>query len=189
MPAKGKKKRTPLQIQADREKISELHLRRYSSREIAIIVKQSHAQVCKEIKAVTEEWKKRTSLDIETVKQEELIRLQSVERAAWDAWEKSKTKRTKKGTKLRTGGEHGSSNEESLTTENLLGSPEFLNIVKGCVQERNKMLGNYAPVKQEHSGRVGLDVEAVILEIPRNGTEPDTQRAATHLSSEPGPAN
>src|SRR5690606_5166344 len=90
MGQKGEKQRTKLQLEADRARSAEFILRGYSQKQIAEETGLSEATVSRDVAHIRKKWKESPLIDFSEAKQQELARLEAVERAAWAAWEASK---------------------------------------------------------------------------------------------------
>jgi hypothetical protein len=148
---------TSAEKDAVRHKILMLSLRNMSNSEIAkhSYVKQYNLTVddIKDIlKSFDDDWKRDNQAVQDFSKTRELRKTELVEREAWQTFEKSKLGTTTVTRK--TGGRDG--DIEIVTTKNGQENLKALELVLECIKERNKMVGNHAPVKSEHSGSVEL---------------------------------
>lgn len=104
------------------------------------------------LESFEDNWKADNKVIQEFSKLREMKKTELLEREAWIAYEKSKQGVTKTTTKA--GGRDG---EITVTTHvNGQENIKALELVLECVKERNKMIGNYAPAKAEHSGSLDL---------------------------------
>lgn len=148
---------TPAEKDAVRHKILMLSLRNISNSEIA-----KHSQIKQyslttdDIKNIIEsfdtDWKRDNLAVKDFSKPRELRKTELLEREAWKVFESSKLGTTTVTRK--TGGRDGEI--EIITTKNGQENLKALELVLECIKERNKMVGNHAPVKSEHSGSVEL---------------------------------
>ncbi len=101
---------------------------------------------------------------------------------AWEAWEKSKKEAIIEQEKT-----FGKPDGDKLKTTNAertkkkikqIGDTKYLDIVKWCIQERNKILGNYAPTKTAITDTKGNDVKTAIwtIGIPNPNDQTDNEK-------------
>lgn len=142
------KTKTPEQLLARRQQVSELYLQCRSMAEIGRQLGISATQVYRDICWAREQWRTRAADAIEKHKERELVRIDHLELEAWKAWSRSigrvKTTKTETGT-----GPQGAIDKISETIERKAGDPRFLEVVNKCIESRRKILGLDAPVKSE----------------------------------------
>ena len=119
----------------------------------------------KDIDTLVEEWRKERVDEADKSLQLELQRCDTVETEAWDAWERSKTEKTKTRAKqhaiasqVNVGQTKVTKVEQTKETEQQVGDPRFLDVVYKQQVERRKLLGMYAPEKKELTGKNGSDL-------------------------------
>lgn len=151
-------------IDRDRQEVSDLYLKGYSTRQIATKISEKYAPysisyvtVSKDIKWILKEWLKHTVTDIDQLKARELEKLNKLEQTYWEAWEKSIEDYEKKSKKFK--GEVGvgkdgkpkqPTEQEIATTEMIsMGNPAYLAGIERCIDRRCKILGVDAPVKTD----------------------------------------
>jgi transcriptional regulator with XRE-family HTH domain len=149
-------KRTAFERERDLERTASLYLKGKTQQEIADEIGVSRQQVGFDIQTVQRRWRESTVINLDEAKQRELARIDELERTYWQAWEKSTGERTK--TKQEKTGGDGGQAKASVEKETLHGNPAFLTGVFNCVQERCRILGLYAPTKQELGGEVTLQI-------------------------------
>jgi hypothetical protein len=160
-------KRTTHERERDRERVAELYLGGHTYREIAEILSSErdytlvHSTVLRDMKVVEEQWRERATKHLSDWKAQELARIDKVERAAWEAWERSIGQHEVCTEK--SGGQYGP--ERQVKTEELAGDPRYLDKVAWCVSERCKILGLYAPAQTMLAADVTTRVDP-IDEIP-----------------------
>ncbi len=151
--------------------VLELYKKGYSMRQIRAEVMQrlgissySLGTVKKDVDGMLKEWRDERIRDTDSLVQIELSRIDDVTREAWDAWDKSKTdfekkKSSQKGVVADGDGEKDGDGD-IVTTElqrrveemRCCGDPRYLDIIDKQSKERRKILGLYAPEKQEITG-------------------------------------
>lgn len=166
-------KRT-LQALARREIVAELYKRGYSYREIRSEVMArlnldtySLRTVHKDVVVLLEEWRESRNINIDQAVQLELQRIDTMDKEAWEAWDKSKTdyekKRSHQFGKPSEGGD-GNGGDGQIRTTSVAqfmdemvccGDPRYLDVIHRNGVERRKILGIYAPEKQELTGKDG----------------------------------
>lgn len=161
MPAKREKHI----VDRDRQEVSTLYLKGYSSRQIANAISDkfapysvSYVTVSKDIKWLLKEWLKNTVTDIDQLKGRELEKLNILEQTYWTAWEKSIEDYQKKSKKLKgsisadkQGNVTNSPNEQEIATTDMIsmGNPAYLAGIERCIERRCKILGVDAPQKHD----------------------------------------
>ena len=165
------KRRTEAQRNADLVVITEMYLKGKTQAAIADHVGVTQQQICYDIKAITAKWEEKAIRNIDALKNQELDRINMLEREYWQAWERSQEDKivTSKATKRKAaeiGDGHDDDGEpteivapgsiEVTDTEQItgnVGNPAFLAGVQWCISERCKLLGIYAPTKAEQITR------------------------------------
>lgn len=90
----------------------------------------THSQIWYDLNALRKRWAKAGLLDFDKAQSQELAKTDRLEQEYWDAWQRvDPTDRT---------------------------APQYLAGIMKCIERRCKILGLDAPVKQEHSGAVGV---------------------------------
>ncbi len=162
-------RRSEIQIEKDREKISNWYLSGWSQRRIAAELGLSQNQILYDLKIIREQWQKNITMNLDEVKAKEMAKLHQVEKEARMAWERSQTDfkaTTVSGKTVKVeiiDPETGAvRTEEKLRptgqivhTETRAGDPRFLDQVNKCIERRCKLLGLDAPQKNEHTGKDG----------------------------------
>lgn len=119
-PAKARRDYLAAQTRA---RIAALHLRGYSQQEIADEAGIHQSRVSRHLKRIHQGYIKTAQNLIARRKARDLIKLDQIELEMWQAWEKSKDEGP--------------------------GDPRYLAEIRGCIKERAKVLGFYAPTKVE----------------------------------------
>lgn len=164
-------KRTKDQREFDLAFCSSLFLRGYTYREISERLNEENARrgvgytitkqmVYWDMQQLLIEWKRERMDNIDDYVTQELRKLDKMEVELWEAWERSKTGRTREknrqNAKPRKVLEDGDNPEyygyEETTMETSAGNPRFLDLLLNVQQRRAKMLGFDAPIKVEIPG-------------------------------------
>ena len=114
-------------------------------------------------KRVLKEWRDERLENTDDMVTEELAKIARTEREAWEAWEKSKVDHTRQRETMTgratNGGKMspvaGVKSEESVYA---CGDTRYLDIINKVSMERRKLLGLYAPEKQELTGKDGAPI-------------------------------
>lgn len=151
--------------------ISKMYVRGVTQMEMASRLGVSQGQISADVKTVLKQWQDERLHDIDRYKNEQLVRINSIEEEMWTAWEKSKvTKKvvinksksgemsdvfdptTGKMTKTQTDKywRAGTTEEEPVN-----GDMQYMNGIMWCVQERAKIIGLYAPKKVAQTDPTG----------------------------------
>ena len=144
-------KRTPTERVQQRALIADLLLKNWTQTAIGEHLKLSQSQVSRELRRIKEDWKKESNRDFDLSVEQELKRLELIERTYWQAWDKSlqpkeSTSSEKKGSEVKVG----------KRTEQRAGNPQFLKGVMECIDRRCKLLGLDAPVKSEITSEIAI---------------------------------
>ena len=150
------------QIARRRVVVSELFLRRNMTlRQIAAEVQErteqevSFQQISKDIKWIRKQWRMETIKNYEDAQNQEVAKLNEIEREAWEAYQRT-VGLHRKQTRKRGAAETDENAETTVTEEELAGDPRFLIVAKDCVEKRCKIKGLEEPVKYDVEARVGV---------------------------------
>lgn len=172
--ARNNTRRTPVAL-ARREIVSELYKRGYTYREIRSEVMKrldlktySLQTVHSDVTVLLDEWREMRNINVDQAIQLELQRIDTMDKEAWEAWDKSKTDyersaKRQKGAPTQGGGTDGGEGggfkvleaEERREDVVCCGDPRYLDIIHRNAIERRKILGIYAPEKREVTGKDG----------------------------------
>lgn len=144
-------RRTRTQRAHDLTRIAELYLTGKRQVDIAAELGVTQQQVSYDLQEIHRRWRESTLINMDEAKHRELDRLDVLERTYWAAWERSLTERTKTKQEKNAIGV----GKASVEKENLLGNPAYLAGVQSCIEQRCKIIGLYAPAKQELTGKDG----------------------------------
>lgn len=155
------RQRTLDQRLSDRAKIAELLEDGYSQAEIAKQLEMSPQQVNKDIIAIRAMWEQRIMTAFGNRQEFIFQKIQTVEREAWEAWEKSKEPKT---VQSMTKGE--TVNKQMVKKEERGGDPRYLAIAADCIDRYAKLLGTNVE-RVELSGPDGGAMPIQIVEVVR----------------------
>ena len=173
--AKGRKGRKPDVIRRDRAQIAALYCQGVLQIEIASRLGLSQQQVSYDLLAVRRQWLESSLRDFNSAKAEQLAKLDRIEGAAWEAFERSR--QTKEITvQARDLTPNGDTDRVSVKKENQVGDPRFLEICHKCVERRCRILGLDAPEKRELTGPNGQPLELTIARVAEAETELEAWR-------------
>lgn len=147
-------KRTPFQIENDRQKVTSLYIRGKTQADIAQEIGVSREQIAYDLKVIQQRWRQDTARDLDADKARELAKIDELERTYWQAWESSLAEKTTTSAKRIGAGADGVVTETTLKRELRDGNPAFLEGVLKCIERRSRLLGLDAPVKTELKGSV-----------------------------------
>lgn len=149
--------RETTEIAYRRQQVAEMYLRGDYQTTIADALGVDQAQISRDLKALRSMWLASAIRDFDAARAEELARIDAVEKAAWDGWERSqKDKEVALNeqfddpiiTKNKEGGVTTTPRmrkHQRLQKEGQAGSPAFLNTVLTCIERRCSILGLDAP--------------------------------------------
>jgi hypothetical protein len=154
-------KRTPFQREHDLGRLAELYLRGHTQHEMARELGICRQQVGYDLKEVQKRWRESALGDINTKKEQELARIDHLERVYWQAWEESKKLReTTTSTTEKTMGQAESPSQQgpvrlkaAMRKQERDGNPEFLRGIQWCINKRCEILGLHAPTTSVQLGR------------------------------------
>jgi hypothetical protein len=153
LPSGRNRRNRKLAIVDRRRRVSAFYLQGKSQAEIAKDLGVVISTVCKDLKAIQAEWRASTTTDFNAARAKELAAIDALQRAHWDAWEKSRG--DVEVMTVRTGMDNrGPYDERQIRTHKSVGNPAHLLGVHACMEKRSKILGLYAPERLEHSGAV-----------------------------------
>lgn len=150
----GKRKRKEVGIEQRREAVSRMYRRGIAQWKIAQKFGVTQQTISIDLKTIREQWRESAIRDFDSHREEQLAKLDEIEREAWNAWQQSKQDAI-----THVGGISADKTVDKTTTAKQVGDPRYLQIVKDCIERRCKMLGLDAPEKIEHGGK--LEIETV----------------------------
>jgi hypothetical protein len=122
-----------------RQQVAQLYLAGKYQSEIGQLLGVTQQQISQDLKAVQQQWLAASIRDFDTVKSEQLAKIDAVERAAWASWERSLQPREVTVQEI-IEGEHRT-NKVSLRKEPQVGDPRFLERIQKCIDQRCDLLG------------------------------------------------
>ena len=152
-----------------RQEVAALYLTGKYQTDIARLVGCSQQQVSHDLKAVQREWLASSIRDFDTVKSEQLAKIDAVERAAWGAWERSCQPREITVQEVVDG--ETRTKKVTLRKEQQVGDPRFLERIQKCIDQRCDILG--ISTSTEAAKALGTGLAALLAQA--HGPE---QRAA-----------
>jgi transposase len=148
MPSNGKRNTPKQQAIAERRLIvSNLYRRGMLQVEIAKQLGVVQSVISVDLKALRKDWMDKANANFASKQAETLAKIDHLELVAWQDYETSKGERTE--TQTRASGDYKQASIKKVQRD---GNVEFLRIVQWCISERCKILGLYAPVRNEHGG-------------------------------------
>lgn len=137
--------RTPqeeLKIQQRRQQIADLYLKGQTQSAIAQALAVSQPTVSSDLKAIRRQWRDSQVRDFDEAVQLELKKLETVEREAWQGWQRSQlpqeTSRVMQGT-------DGKRAEKTVRQQQ--GDPRYLELIQRTIAARRALLGLDAPTR------------------------------------------
>lgn len=155
--------RDALRIEARRLKASDLYLSGVTSfAEIARRVGVDRSQLSRDFQVIREWWKEKYAANLDAAKQEELAKVDQLEKTYWKAWRRSCRKRTILGRETKTT-PTGTETKRSHKLQKRDGNPAFLEGVERCIKRRCEILGLDAPIKTENKN---LNWDVLMATVP-----------------------
>jgi hypothetical protein len=178
-----------LRLESRRLKAAEMYLRGTTSlTRIAAELRVHKSQISRDFKIIKAQWRDQYAADLNTAKQRELAKIDGLEAAAWQAWERS----CQDAETLHSGVLKGRIDKDGKTLPDVqkswktvkgqTGDARFLELVHSCIAQRCKILG-LMPNRPDFGG-VGVSVATtgpVVFYIPQNGRESGSPGAALAL--------
>ena len=141
------KRRDAAQLARDRRRIAEMYLHGVLQADIADELHIDQSTVSRDLKALQDEWRASSLVDINEAKARELARIDELERTYWEGWERSKRDAETKRSRATDVPGKGRQYEVDTTVEGQTGDPRFLDGVQRCIERRCRLLGIDAPSK------------------------------------------
>jgi len=141
MPISTKKKKMELR----RIEIAKWFAQGLNQFEIAEKVGVERSTVSRDLKTLEQRWKAEAVDEIAKLKARELIKINNIEREAYEAWENSKAEKIIKS-KKQSGGQESGRTEVAVRTESIFGEKKYLDAIQWCIDKRCKLLGLDAPI-------------------------------------------
>ncbi len=129
-----------------RPKVATLYLKGWTQANIAKQFGVSQQRISQDIKAIRKEWLNSALRDFDTMKEQELRRIDVLESEYWEQYEASKQDK-ETTTKEAIGVGESKRHKVKVTTVKRDGDPRYLQGVQWCVEQRCKILGIYEASK------------------------------------------
>ena len=150
-------KRTDFEREAQLVEIKDAYLRGDTQMSIAERLGLSQSQISRDLAKIQRRWRESSLVDINEAKQRELERIDVLEREYWQAWENSKGEQQRS-----TASKMGDVNRAQIVKYESSGDPRFLAGVQWCVEQRCKILGLLAAVKQDINATIDGETRVII---------------------------
>lgn len=153
--------RSKLQIERNRREITELYLKGAPLHDIAEKTGLTVAVVKNDLGRIIKLWQKEQVMDMTVVKMVQLEKINLIEAELWDSWYQSKNQGRTLVTKRQSGQANAqapSRQSQEIATEKSAGDMAYMNGIKWCIEQRNKLFGLYAPKKVAQTDVQGNDV-------------------------------
>lgn len=150
-------KRTEFEREAQLVEIKDWYLRGETQMSIAAKLSLSQSQISRDISTIQRRWRESSLVDINEARQRELERIDTLEREYWAAWEASKGEQQRS-----TASKMGDTARAQITKCESAGDPRFLAGVQWCVEQRCKILGLLAAVKQDINATIDGETRVII---------------------------
>ena len=150
-----------------RQRVAELYLTGTLQSAIGQVLGISQQQVSHDLKIVQRQWLASSIRDFDTVKSEQLAKIDRIERAAWESFALS-LKPREITVQEAVEGEHPTK-KASIRKEGQAGDPRFLQIAQRCIDQRADLLGLSTATeaaKALGSGLAGLLAQAQAAQAP-----------------------
>jgi len=167
-------RRTKIQQERDRVRISDMYLHGQTQVEIAEKIGVTQAVISKALQICRAEWQTIAAMNIEERKAQELAKIDTLELEYWAAWKRSQEDAESNISRL-AGESVATPNriEKTIRTQGQTGDPRFLAGVQWCITKRCEILGVNAPTKIAQTDPTGTKPadNQVIIYLPSNGRE------------------
>jgi hypothetical protein len=164
----------PSQHRAAKLKISKLYLQGMTQSEIAATVNLNQSTISRLLDELSQDWLVEGVYNFNEAKQDQLHKINALEVTYWDAWNRSigiKKEYIVTDKILMSQGGPIPAEDKRVKTWKEVGATQYLDGIKWCIEQRCKILGLYAPTKQDISGNVATAstfAEWIKIETERN---------------------
>lgn len=180
-----------------RQQVAELYLQGTPQLSIAQKLGISQATVCRDLRALHNQWRTSQIRDFDQVAAVELKKLDRLEYESWQAWERSKQPQ-----ESTTVSQDGSTKRAQKVVKQQPGDPRYLELIHKCIAARRALLGLDKPTRiaptspdgekaygahlmhellklaeQTSAGPTIIDAEFIELQLARQSIAPDTAQA------------
>jgi hypothetical protein len=122
-----------------RQQVGALYVKGRLQTAIARELGISQPQVSHDLKAIQRAWLASSIRDFDLIKAEQLAKIDQIERAAWESFERSLQVREITVQEVTDG--ESRTNKVSIRKEQQVGDPRFLQIAQRCIDQRCDILG------------------------------------------------
>ena len=119
-----------------RKQVAELYLQGWSQPAIAQHLDVCQATICRDLKAIRQDWRDSAIRDFDSLRDTELQKLDLIEKEAWSAWQRSQ-KPAQSAVITGDGGDQ----KARKSMKHQYGDPRFLQLVTHCIGQRRAILG------------------------------------------------
>lgn len=170
------RKRTKIERENDLSRIGSLLIRGLSQREIAAQVGLSQPQVGREVRKIQERWAKGNVADLRRTLNQEIMKLDEIERICWKAWHDScRDKETSCQEKVTSAKPEGAEDamaterlKASLRTERRNGDPQYLKAILASIALRDKLLGLHDRRELQEEPRKPIQfIRVLVRDLPK----------------------
>jgi len=141
-----------LSLEDRRTKVADLYCRGYRINDIASLIPTGLHQIQNDLEHIRSEWRVSRIRDLDAHMEEELAKIDNLERQAWAEWERSQkdAEQTRMRQKTKPGDQPVVSEQEAVKVKTgRLGDPRYLERVAWCIAKRCELLG-LDPEKRLH---------------------------------------
>lgn len=154
-----------------RSRVAEMYLRGMAQYLIAEELGVSTGQISQDLKKLATQWQASIDINMDEIKARELAKIDKLEKEYYDAWIRSCQEKTKKSMKKKGINKALSNNEQTLTKEQMIGDPRFLEGVRWCINKREEIFGYGAAKKLDLSSKGEKLQGGSVIVLPSNGRE------------------
>ena len=147
-------------VEARRQEVAARYIRGEYQSVIARDLGITQSQISYDLKAIRAEWLKSTLRDFDALKSEQLAKVDEIERAAWEGWQRSLLPREVTVTEASEGARPG--RKATMRKEGQGGDPRFLQVIQKAIDQRCQILGIGA--MQDALKNAGLGLAALLDE-------------------------
>ncbi len=138
-----------------RVQVAEMVIRGFSRNKIAVSLGVSITTIRDDLAQIKKDWRELEVQHFEDRVNDQLRKIDEVEREAWLAWERSKSPRE---TYTAERSADGKQTSYIVKEESQIGDPQYLTIIDKCIGRRCSLLGLNAPKKTEVAASVEANV-------------------------------
>lgn len=151
-----------------RQQVAARYIRGEYQSQIARDLGLSQMQISLDLKAIKAEWLQSTLRDFDALKGEQLAKVDEIERAAWEGWQRSLLPREVTVTEASEGARPG--RKATMRKEGQGGDPRFLQVIQKAIDQRCQILGIGA--MQDALKNAGLGLAALLDEARQQPLTP-----------------